>query len=257
MNSREKLVLSGGIANSKLFGTAFELSQKDAPNLLVDLSALPTPEMYQEKRAIYAQYFRKMFGMRASFLQDTHGDMRSQRVTNRLIGEADVLYISGGSTRKLLNDWRAHNLTDKVADKVTAGDLVGTGTSAGSLAWFQTAHSDSRQYERHAYSWRYVLLPALGIIDSWATVHHHDHDSMGRLRSQAFSGTLRGPSAGKWEQAVGIDTSAALVCTDGIARVLELKPKQRVFDPDPTISLYTPGIIKPAEFHDGDIVPLA
>lgn len=253
MSGEERLVLSGSVVNPVFFAKAFELADRAAPRVLLDFSAAPTREAYQYERAIYGEYLSKICTRPPSFLQDEAGRQKSNRAVGQLLRQADILFVSGGSTRKLLRRWTDYT-QQAVAEHVQAGDVVGSGTSAGALVWFQTGHSDSRQYEfRPGTSWRYVPIAGLGIIDAWATVHHHDHDAMGRLRSKAFADSLKWQS-GEWGQALGISSNAALVCANGLASVLEVKPARR-FEPPADITLYRPGQ-SPVAFRDGETVPL-
>lgn len=253
MTGDERLVLSGGVVTDAFFEQAFQLATADDPQVLVDLSAAPDLQTYQEKRDVYYNYLSKVCTRRPNFMQDQSGRPKSNRAISQLLRHADILFVGGGSTRQLLERWSDYT-KQAVTERVAAGELVGTGVSAGALLWFEQGHSDTRQYEvQGRQTWRYIMLPGLDTIHAAATVHHGDHDSMGRLRSQAFRQRLKYSEG--WQQAVGLNSTAALLCSDGVFRVLAMRGKRKIYEPDPAITLYRPEQA-PVMYGDGETVPL-
>ncbi len=59
-----------------------------------------------------------------------------------MILDADVLYFSGGSTRNALALWREWDVLEDFRRAYQRGTVI-AGLSAGAVAWFEQAHSDS------------------------------------------------------------------------------------------------------------------
>lgn len=59
------------------------------------------------------------------------------------LAATDVLYVGGGSTANLLNLWRLHGLDQALRERVSQGDFVMAGVSAGANCWFEGSSTDS------------------------------------------------------------------------------------------------------------------
>ena len=59
-----------------------------------------------------------------------------------LLGEADIVYVGGGSTANMLAVWRLHGIDSMLRAAHERGALL-TGSSAGANCWFEASVTDS------------------------------------------------------------------------------------------------------------------
>jgi dipeptidase E len=234
MTGDERMVLSGGVINRRFFEAAIELTGKDSPLIVIDQSATPDQERFNEKRLLLTNFLARQFGLNPEWLQRSFDKKHSPSDETSLLADADILYVGGGNTRRIHETW-SHSFAQQVKQATREGRLVATGASAGALLWFRQAHSDSRQYEvPEGERWNYIRIAGNDVLNAWATVHYSDSDAFGRKRRKAFKTTLASHRIG-WETAVGLDSGAALLCVNGLVSALSLQPEAR---PVPTLHVY-------------------
>jgi dipeptidase E len=96
-----------------------------------------------------------------------------------VIHSADILYVSGGDTKQLLETWQETGRGRFVTSLLRAGRLTVCGASAGALVWFDTAFSDYQQYHPKQNGqgtirpWFYEPISGLGVLKAWGIVHHY------------------------------------------------------------------------------------
>lgn len=253
----EKLLLSGGLANDTLFERGLEISGADDPKLLFDFSGIVDSSQLRYFTRQYTQFFRNEFGIGLTlnnFLQNSSGKMPPHRTEN-LVADADILVAGPGSTQNLLATWQDTSIGKLAIKRLSEGDLTVIGLGAGSAIWFDQTYGDYRRYHvEPGLSWQIMLTPTLGVLEGVVATKHADNDNMGRLMSQSFSSRL-GRLEG-WQRAYGINSTAAIVCADGIANVLALQQPQKIYEPKPTVTYYTPGNRR-EEYVDGEPLPLS
>jgi peptidase E len=71
----------------------------------------------------------------------------------------DVIYVGGGSVANLLAVWRTHGL-DEILREAWQGGTVLSGTSAGSLCWFEGGTTDSFGADLRPVTNGLALIPA-------------------------------------------------------------------------------------------------
>lgn len=60
------------------------------------------------------------------------------------IGNADIIYVGEGNTLKMMKVWRQHEVDTTIKAAMKNG-VVLSGSSAGSIAWFESGNSDSQK----------------------------------------------------------------------------------------------------------------
>lgn len=222
ISGNEKLVLSGSAMPTSFFETAVEFSGKNKPNILVDTSPKSTEQEYEKFKGLLYKRLGNAYG-RPNWLYRSFGASPSPTHAEDMVGEADVLFVCGGSTRLAIERWRTLGITSQIIQRVTNGNLVGSGTSAGAMVWFENGYSDSNQFDvPEGEYWDYSLVPGVDLLPAWVTAHHSDIDGFDRPRAAGFQQCLE-KNSGKWETAVGIDNYAALVCFGGQSWVIDTK----------------------------------
>jgi dipeptidase E len=86
------------------------------------------------------------------------------------IEKADLIYVGGGNTLKMMRRWRVLGV-DKLLRKAWEKGTVLAGTSAGALCWFQYGHSDSMAYY-HPKKWDYIRVKCLGFVPFTLCPHY-------------------------------------------------------------------------------------
>lgn len=229
--------MSGGVISKYTLDTAIQVSGSEHPRIVVDTSPKLSPEEHAESVASTLGFFDK-FGLNPpTFLniESTKPGANEALVDN--LRTADILMVTGGSTLRAYQRWQQAGVTEVINDRVSRGQLVGFGASAGAMIWFQNGLSDSLQYEHSGDEpWQYVDAPGAGIVPAWVTAHYSDTDEFGRVRSDEFAQFLS-KHPNEWNRAVGIDTDAAIISINGLAIVIEAsdrpsQPKKvHIFDP--------------------------
>ncbi len=113
-----------------------------------------------------------------------------------LLGDADVVWVGGGSVANLLNLWRLHGL-DEVFRRVWEAGVVLAGVSAGSICWHAGGTTDSFGPELRA------VTDGLGLVPYGNGVHY-DSEASRRplLHALVADGTL--PDSYATDDGVGL-----------------------------------------------------
>lgn len=93
-------------------------------------------------------------------LQD---NLNMEEVKNSILN-TDIIYVSGGNTRFMLEKWRELGV-DKLLIEAYNKGIVCSGLSAGSYCWFKT---------------NYDLIEGLGIINAVNCVHYEQKDAQAK-----------------------------------------------------------------------------
>ena len=210
---------------------------------------------YDKTRAAFTAAFETLELPPPVWLQNSITDPLTKESLERGLDQADVLLVTGGATKQAYEKWRANDIMDDILGRVKSGDIVAAGGSAGAMIWFSQGYSDSLMYDvPEGDPWDYVLAQGSGLFKSWVTAHHTDIDNQGRDRCQGFIDALQ-THQGNWEQAVGIDTGAALICLNGIATVKDISIPKKPVDHD--VYIYGAELGKPRILTQGDTIDLA
>ena len=256
ISGNEKLVIGGSTMSSSFFENIIELSGKQKPNILVDTSPKASVTSYQKMKDTLPDALSK-FSHSLTWLYPTFTKMPAKSTAKEKIETADILLISGGSTRLAVERWKKIGLIDKVLKRVSEGSLVGSGASSGAMIWFEKGYSDSNQYDvpEGAY-WDYSMVSGVGLLTGWVTAHHSDNDVFDRLRNQYFKQELE-ENPTEWKTALGIDSSSALLVCNGLAKVLDTKLSTSKPDAPNSIYLYkNSGELEINELKPGNFISL-
>lgn len=88
-------------------------------------------------------------------------EIKVKAVASRKIKNADIIYVGGGNTYKLMTLFRRYGI-DKMLIKAYNEDKVLCGVSAGGICWCDYGNSDSRKFSSD--SDKLVRVSGLGII---------------------------------------------------------------------------------------------
>lgn len=112
---------------------------------------------------------------------------------------ADIIYVGGGNTLKMMRRWRFLGV-DLLLERARQQGTVLCGLSAGSICWFKHGNSDSRKDKNPDAD--YIKVTALGFIDA---LHCPHYDSEGD-RQESLNRMMRKHQG----IAIALDDCAAL-----------------------------------------------
>ncbi len=133
----------------------------------------------------------------------------SKRRIAQLIREADLIYVGGGNTLKMMRRWR-HLGVDALLEKAYRKGTVMSGLSAGCLCWFDWGHSDSMSFY-DPDDWDYVRVRGLGLINALSCPHYD-----GEQRDKSFEAMIRRTG----DLGIALDNCCAIEVVDDQYRIL-------------------------------------
>ena len=185
------------------------LTGKDRPNaLFIPTASGDSPEYWQSFQEVYGQEL----GCETDVLY-LLGVSPTIMELERKILSADLIYVGGGNTLKMMRRWRKLGV-DRVLSEAYREGVVLSGLSAGCICWFSWGHSDSMAFYRPD-SWRYIRVRGMGLIDT-LVCPHFDGVSLGVKRREAFEQNVRKHSG----VGVAIEDNCAIEVVDGMYRVI-------------------------------------
>lgn len=164
----------------------------------------------------YWEFFRSAYegelGCRADVLY-LLGERPDPREVARKIRTADLIYVGGGNTLKMMRRWRLLGVDRLLLQAYRRGTVL-SGLSAGCLCWFAWGHSDSMVFY-HPDDWDYVRVRGLGLIPALGCPHYD-----GEKRDQSFQKMVKRHG----DLGIALDNNAALEIVDDRYRIITSSP---------------------------------
>ncbi len=160
------------------------LSGRKHPRLLF----IPTASSDSERYWKHVQaYFGNLLKCRTDVLSLIKERPPLDRVRRKILS-ADIVYVGGGNTLKMMRLWRRLGV-DRLLKIAYEKGTVLCGISAGSICWFESGHSDSMSFY-NPRKWKYINVRGLGLIKC---VHcpHYNGRTRGVPRRQQFREMIR------------------------------------------------------------------
>lgn len=132
----------------------------------------------------------------------------------RLVRSADIVYLGGGNTLRMMKLWRRPGVDRLLVQAATEGTVM-AGVSAGAICWCATGVSDSRSFTATDDTCPYIAVRGLGLVDVLLCPHYDS--GARRPESTARLARASRPSA------VGLDDCAALEIHDDRWRILSCR----------------------------------
>lgn len=127
---------------------------------------------------------------------------------------ADLVYVGGGNTKKMLDRWREVGL-DAAISAFIESDRPVSGLSAGAICWFRVANSDWPLYYPNPQS-NTAPLDCLCFVDLAICPHTRDEG----FRLAEFSDMMRSVDG----VGIGLDDGCALQIVDATYRFIASQP---------------------------------
>jgi len=160
----------------------------------------------------YAESFERVYGRKLGCECDVLyllGKPPARRAIRERIAAADLVYVGGGNTLKMMRRWTFLGVDRALRSAWRAGTVL-SGTSAGAICWFDNGHSDSMRGYGHK-KWSYIRVSGLGLIAGTVCPHFHHTD-----RRRDFRKMVRRLGG----SGVALDDGCALEVVDGQFRIL-------------------------------------
>jgi dipeptidase E len=139
-------------------------SKKKNPKLLFIPTASSDSTGYFE---VVKKYFEKL-GCKVDVLYLIKEKNSKKEIENKIFS-ADIIYVGGGNTLKMMNLWRKLSV-DKILKKAHEKGMILSGVSAGAICWFNFGNSDSRKFTSH--SEQLIKVQGIGLISALCCPHY-------------------------------------------------------------------------------------
>lgn len=196
------------IETTKIDKEIIALTGKKSPRFLFVPTASGDAEGYIDA---VRTHFGKRLGLVVDVLCLTQG--LSQSLIEKKVLAADIIYVGGGNTEKMMRVWRKIGFDDMLRKAYERG-VVLSGLSAGSICWFSAGHSDSRRMIDKKND--YIRVSGLGFINAL----HCPHWNVEQARETSLKKMMK-TSPGV---AIVIDNCAALEVVGDTYRLITSKP---------------------------------
>lgn len=195
-----------------------QLSGKKHPKLLFIPTASSDAEGYWK---IIQKYFGGFLKCKTEVLFLLKENPSCEE-TRRKILSADIIYVGGGNTLKMMRIWRRRGV-DKLLKLAYQKGIVLCGLSAGSICWYEFGHSDSMSFY-NPKKWKYINVKGLGFVKG---IHcpHYDSHTRGVPRRRDFQVMLR--KIGGF--GIAVENNCAIEFVGGKFRVLASRKNARAY----------------------------
>lgn len=193
----------------------------------------------------YCMTFQHIYGERlgckVDFLLATKSGFSQQDGIQQILS-ADLVYVGGGNTQKMLSTWRDYGIDVALRQAAHNGTVL-SGLSAGAICWYDAGLSDSDRFViSEDTSWSLKRLEALGFLPGVFCPHLDKEQRHEPLLNLVLSSR---------ERAIACDDGAAIFWENGVARVLTSLPNAYAY-------IYSEqlGEVRVDRFSSGDKLPL-
>jgi dipeptidase E len=194
------------------------LSGKKHPRLLF----IPTASSDSKN---YVQAIEKVYGKKLGCKTDSLLLLREKPNKKEIEGKilsADIIYIGGGNTLKMMKLWRLLGVNKLLKSAYNNGTIL-CGISAGAICWFEYGHSDSMSFY-NPNDWNYIRVKGLGLLKG-LLCPHFDGQTRGTKRKKSFSQMIKKMGG----LGIAIDNQAAIIFCNDSFRVIHSKKDSKAY----------------------------
>ena len=160
-----------------------KMTGKEKPNFLfVGIASQFADSYYDAMKAIY-----KELGCECQYLKKKN-IINNRDIVENKIRNADIIYIGGGDTIKLMTELEEYNLKDLFIEAVNSNKVI-VGISAGAIMLCSEGYSDSLKIRGE--SDKYDFIKGLGILPIVFSPHHNEEKD-NELNDEIGNRTLYG-----------------------------------------------------------------
>lgn len=198
--------------------TIVGLTNKKHPRLLF----IPTASSDSEN---YVQAIEKVYGKKLDCKVESLLLLRekpSKKEIKEKILSADIIYVGGGNTLKMMRLWRRLGV-DKLLKSAYNKGTVLCGISAGAICWFEYGHSDSMSFY-HPDDWNYIRVKGMGLLKN-LMCPHFDGQTRGIKRKKSFSQMIQKVGG----LGIAVDNHAAIIFRNDSYKVINSKKESKAY----------------------------
>jgi len=202
------------IETTKMDKELIHLSGKNNPKVLF----IPTASGDSNE---YGEIFKKHFGQRLGCKTDILyliKEKLSKKEIQKKIFNADIIYVGGGNTAKLMKVWRKTGV-DKMLQEAGKRGIVLSGLSAGSMCWFKNGLSDSRKFNNPNAGM--IKVAGINLVNAL----HCPHYDVELHRKNDLKETMKKTPG----VAIAIDNCCALEIVDDKYRIINSKKGAKAY----------------------------
>jgi dipeptidase E len=142
------------------------LTGRKSPRLLFIPTASLDDEAYCER---ISGHFGERLGCTVEYLLLYRDRPTQTQIKQKILG-ADIIYVGGGNTLRMMNLWRQLGI-DKLMNRARLKGAVLSGLSAGSICWFRQGNSDSRKFANDSNK-TFIKVSGLDYADALICPHY-------------------------------------------------------------------------------------
>jgi dipeptidase E len=173
----------------------------------------------------------------ATSILHRYKDYPAEDEIKELIDGADALYIAGGDSLYMMDEWNRLGISDELISRAKAGIPIG-GVSAGAIAPMAFGHSDSLSFRTNSpdESWDYIKVKALGLLPFFITPHYNTKQPPdNKPRSKCFKKMVvdeislcKDESQVQELEYYGLNNNTALVINNGTMQAIKSEDNQNI-----------------------------
>lgn len=182
-----------------------KLSGKKKPKLLFIPTASSDAEGYCQT---IEKYFGKKLGCNVDHLLLLDIPL-TKKVIRKKILSADIIYVGGGNTLKMMILWRKLGIDNYLKQAHKNGTIL-SGLSAGAICWFKYGESDSRKFKNPDAPFSRVA--GLGFVNALMCPHYN----VEKERQADLKNMMRTTSG----VAIALENCAAIEIVDDSYRII-------------------------------------
>ncbi len=202
------------VETTKIDQETIKLTGKKRPKLLFIPTASSDSESYVP---VVQKHFGQRLGCQTDVLYLINQQLIKQDIADKILS-ADIIYVGGGNTFKMMKIWRQNNV-DRILKKAYKKGIVLSGVSAGSICWFKWGSSDSRRFRNPAAA--SIKVSGLGLIKAL----HCPHYDVEKHRKADLKKVMRKTSG----VAIALENCCALEVIDDQYRIISSKASANVY----------------------------
>ena len=218
----KKLVLIGGgdtgrgettYSTKEIDEEIVKLTEKENPNFLfIGLASSHADSYYDTMKKIY-----KELGCTPVYLKKSNL-VNNPDIVKQKINDADIIYICGGDTVKLLDHVKEYNLEDLLLEAYNKGTVI-AGMSAGAILLSNKGFSDS--LIARGESDKYEFIKGLRFIDIAFCPHYNIDPKKNKELEEYLSKNN--------EEVYSLENNTALKIIDGEISIIKSDNKAKVY----------------------------
>ena len=191
-----------------------EFSETPAPKLLFIPTASGDSQGYVES---ITKVYGEQLGCEVDALLLVDNDIPGKEIERKILS-ADIIYVGGGSTSKMM-EIRRRNRVDEYLKKAYENNIVLSGLSAGSICWFLKGHTDSYSKNNPGEQRDHAQIRGIGLIPA---IHCPHYNEKGRTGFDDMMKTEMIPG-------IAIEDNCAMVIKDDTYKIVKSNGNKKAY----------------------------